>query len=121
MHSRWLRLLPLFVAAFWLPLQAIAATAMPYCRHGEAHRAMLAMAAEDHMDHCGMHGVPAPVDHGLNCDNCGFCHLASAGFMAPATPVAAALSIYRDFQPSPELAPAGIVPEPPRYPPKRAT
>jgi len=121
MRSRWFRLLPMFFAAFWLPLQAIAATAMPFCRHGEAHRAMPAVAAENHVEHCGTHGSPAPVDHGSNCDDCGFCHLAGAGFMLAATPVAAALPTDQDFRSRPELAPSGIIPEPPQYPPKRTT
>lgn len=121
MRTRWLRLLPLFFAAFWLPLQAIAATAMPFCRHGEAHRAVPPVVAADPMEHCAMHGAPAADDHGLNCDDCGFCHLAGAGFMPAAAPAAAVPPSHPDFQSWPELAPAGVVPEPPRYPPKRTT
>jgi hypothetical protein len=121
MRSRWFRLLPLFFAAFWLPLQAIAATAMPFCRHGEAHRTMPVVAAEEGMEHCALHGSPAPTDHGLNCDDCGFCHLAGSGFMPAAGQTAATLPTSRDFRSWPELAPASIVSEPPQHPPKRTT
>jgi hypothetical protein len=122
MRSRWLRLLPLFFAAFWLPVQAIAATAMPFCRHGEAHRAMpavVAVGAEAGMEHCALHGAPAPADHGLNCDDCGFCHLSGASFLTAVGQAPAARPASRDFQAWPELAPASIILEPPRYPPKR--
>lgn len=120
MHRRFLRLLPLFVAALWLPFQAIAATAMPFCRHGEAHK-MVAMADEMVSGHCHMHDQqqPAQPDHTTTCDDCGFCHLAAAGFMPAPERVAAVISSARDFRADVELTPASAVPEPPQQPPKR--
>jgi hypothetical protein len=125
MRFRWFRLLPLLFAAFWLPVQAIAATAMPFCRHGEAHgqtHATAAMAGmAQGMEHCPLHDTPAPDDHGMNCDDCGFCHLAGAGFMPATRHDPAALPASRDFQSRPEQVPASAITEPPQYPPKRAT
>ncbi len=121
MRNRWFRLLPLFLAALWLPFQAIAATAMPFCRHGEVHdtAAMVAMVDEA-AEHCHLSGQQQPTQsgHGMDCDNCEFCHLA-AGFM-PATEYAAAvMASDRDFQADLPLAPASAIPEPPQQPPKR--
>jgi hypothetical protein len=119
MRHRWYRLLPLFVAALWLPFQAIAATAMPFCRHGEAHK-MMAMVDDAAVEHCPMHEhQPAPVGHGMNCDDCGFCHLAAAGFMPTPERIAAVIPAARDFSADAPLAPASIIPEPPQQPPKR--
>ncbi|MBK9955324.1 MAG: DUF2946 family protein [Rhodocyclaceae bacterium] len=120
MCNRWLRLLPLFIAALWLPFQAVAAVAMPFCRHGEAHKT-LAMVDET-VEHCQMHGQQATQpDHGMDCDDCGFCHLAGAGFMPAAEQVAALIPTDRDFSADFELPPASTFPEPPRQPPKRLT
>lgn len=117
MRSRWLRFLPLFVAAIWLPFQAIAATAMPFCRHGEAPvvAAMDDIAAE----HCHMHDQQAPADHGLGCDHCGFCHLAAAGVMPTSERFIVIVPAGRDFRSEAPLAPASNIPEPPQQPPRR--
>lgn len=123
MRSRWLRLLPLFFAAIWLPLQAVAAATMPFCRHGEAERlAMIqAVVGEAAVEHCHQQQPSPPADHGLHCDDCGLCHLASAGFM----PIAEALTVVSttgpDYRFWPELAPDSAIPEPPQHPPKRTT
>ena len=119
MRHRWYRLLPLFLAALWLPFQAIAATAMPFCRHGEAHK-MMAMADEMAGKPCHMHEQkPAPADHAMNCDDCGFCHLAVAGFMPEPERVATVIPAGRDFGVEIQLAPTSAIPEPPQQPPKR--
>ncbi len=119
MNRRFLRLLPLFVAALWLPFQAVAATAMPFCRHGEAHK--VAAPVDDVAAlHCAMHDPqPVPVDSGLNCDDCGVCHLLAAGFMPTAEQSAAVIPVARDFRADVPLAPASAIPEPPQQPPKR--
>jgi len=121
MCSRWLRLLPLFVAALWLPFQAIAATTMPFCRHGEAQRLamMQAAMADEAMDHCHMHDQKAPTDHGMNCDDCGFCHLAGAGFMPATERAQVVLPVDREFESRIEVTPASVVSEPPQRPPRR--
>ena len=119
MNRRFLRLLPLFVAALWLPFQAVAATAMPFCRHGEAIK-VVALVNDVAVEHCAMHDPqPAPADHGLNCDDCGVCHLLAAGFMPTAEQSAAVIPVARDFRADAPLAPASATPEPPQQPPKR--
>jgi hypothetical protein len=91
---------------------------MPFCRHGEAHQTMAMVDAA--MDHCAMHEQQSqPVDHGMNCDDCGFCHLAAAGFMPTPERVAAVIPAARDFSADAPLAPASAIPEPPQQPPKR--
>lgn len=123
MRSRWPRLLPLFVAAFWLPFQAVAAMAMSSCRHGEVHR--MAVVDDGAAEHCHTHAQAAADDSqpaslaGDACDNCEFCHLAGAGFMPAAEYVAAAMSSGRDFLADAQLAPASNIPEPPQQPPRR--
>jgi hypothetical protein len=119
MHRRFLRLLPLFVAALWLPFQAIAATAMPFCRHGEAHK-MVALVDDVAVEHCAMHGQQqSPPDHGTSCDDCGFCHLAAAGMMPTPEGIAVVVPVTRDYRADAPLAPASAIPEPPQQPPKR--
>ena len=114
-----LYVIPLFIAALWLPFQAIAAVAMPFCRHGEA-QTVRDVATE----HCQMHESQAPAggqvpDHGFYCDDCGVCHLAASGFMPTPEYTAAVIATGRDFRAEAPLAPASAVPEPPRQPPKR--
>lgn len=118
MYRRLLRLLPLFLAALWLPFQAVAAVSMPFCRHGEAPTTQQVDAA---VEHCHMHeqAPPAPVDHGLNCDDCGVCHLLAAGFMPTADQATAILRVVQDYRADVPLAPASAIPEPPQQPPKR--
>ena len=103
-----MRLVRIFVAGLlmlWLPLQAIAAVAMPFCPHG--HMAGLAEAGH-HAHH--QHGPAAPLsghhdDHHpvkgtlQHCNNCGPCNLACA----PAAPASAVLlfastrTVHPDF------------------------
>lgn len=119
MHRRYLRLLPLFVAALWLPFQAIAATTMPFCRHGEAHK-MVTLADDASTHHCAMHGQQQSApDHGKPCDDCGFCHLAAAGMMPAPEFIAAVVPVARDFRADVQQVPASAIPEPPQQPPKR--
>lgn len=119
MISRRFHLLPLFVAALWLPFQAIAASAMPFCRHGEAHKTVATVDGVA-VEHCHMHDPqPAPADHGMNCDDCGVCHLAAAGMMPTPESIAVVTPAARDFRADAPLAPASAIPEPPQQPPKR--
>ena len=117
MRDRWFRLLPLFLAAFWLPFQAVAAMARPFCRHGEAH--MLVVAEVAAAEHCAMPGAPAAEPHGVGCDDCGFCHLAAAGFIPAPERGVAVIVADRDFGVEVPFAPASNIPEPPQQPPKR--
>ena len=119
MNRRFLRLLPLFAVALWLPFQAVAATAMPFCRHGEAHK-VVAPVDDLATERCAMHDPqPAPVDHGLSCDDCGVCHLAAAGMMPTPEAFAPVVPAARDFRADVQIAPASATPEPPQQPPKR--
>lgn len=121
MDRRLIRLLPLFLAALWLPFQAVAAVSMPFCRHGEAHQATVKV--DEAMDHCAMHGQqPAPeqqAERGLGCDDCGVCHLLAAGFILTAVQAAAVIPVAQDYCADVPLAPASAIPEPPQQPPKR--
>jgi hypothetical protein len=78
----------LLLLALWLPLQAALAFAMPFCGHGQDKTA--AAVGDHHAGH--HHAAPspdeaeaAPSDPLADCDLCGLCHLACAGFLAPAT------------------------------------
>jgi hypothetical protein len=126
MMTRWLRLLPMLIAALWLPFQAVAANAMPLCRHGQPHEAVAVQVAADH---CAMHSLhqeapaqpdPAPADHGLGCDQCGFCHLAGAGYLPAAERIPQATPADRGYAASAALIPPSHIPEPPQQPPRRA-
>jgi hypothetical protein len=72
-----MRSLALLLLLVWLPLQGVAAAAMPFCEHQQAP----AGAADRHDGHpqdhrSADHGVPAG-----NCDDCGVCQLACAPAM----------------------------------------
>jgi ferredoxin len=100
----------------WLPLQAIAAVAMPFCAHGSSPAAMQAHGDHDHpQDHS--HSGPHQHAGGLqDCNGCGACNLACA----PAAPASATL-----LSPPPVTVPphvyirsAGLfIPEQPQPPP----
>ncbi len=122
MNRRLFRLLPLFVAALWLPFQAIAATAMPFCGHGEARKAA-AMADEMADGHCQMHDQqqPAQPEQGKGCDDCGFCQLAASGFMPAVERGAPVIPSVREFRADVEHTPASAVLEPPQQPPDLLT
>lgn len=121
------RLLPMLFAAFWLPIQAVAAENMAFCHHGQA-QATVVDDSEMAMADCPMHhGAPEPAapvsgdkDHGLGCDQCGFCHLASAGFMSSPERATAVAPADRAFLIAAPLVPSSNIPEPPQHPPKRA-
>lgn len=126
MMPRWLRLLPMLLAALWLPFQAVAANAMPLCRHGQQQAPVAVQAAADH---CAMHAMageaaaqpdPAAADAGLGCDQCGFCHLAGAGYLPAAERIAPAAPADRSFAAPVALVPPSHIPEPPQQPPRRS-
>ncbi|MDP2793579.1 MAG: hypothetical protein Q8O25_05785 [Sulfurisoma sp.] len=119
----WLRLLPLLITALWLPLQAVAAVAMPFCRH--ATEQAVPAEAMTHEEHCPGHAVEAAAtpaaagsDCAQDCDGCELCHLTGAGCM-PAATTTAHLPAARDFVPRSVLVSPSFVPEPPQHPPRR--
>jgi hypothetical protein len=82
------RRLVLCLLIAWLPVQGLAAVAMPFCKHMQdgsgSHRIM--PAGNDHHQHGG-HGEE--LDHhagfaGIACDDCSACHLASGSLMLTA-------------------------------------
>lgn len=118
---RWFRMLPLLITALWLPLQAVAAIAMPFCRHAAEQVVPLDAAVAE--AHCHGHGgddaPPASAAADQDCDGCELCHLASAGYMLPAMATAESLPSARDFAARPFLASPSHIPEPPQHPPRR--
>lgn len=122
---RRIHLFLLLITALWLPLQAVAAIAMPFCRHAAEQALQQDVAAQG--DHCPGHAGAgaAPADNGGNassdqdCDGCELCHLASAGYLLPATALAGQLPPARDFEADPVLASPSFIPEPPQHPPRR--
>jgi hypothetical protein len=132
MRFRRFRLVLMLFAALWLPFQAMAAKNMSFCHHGQARETLAMQAAmADDSDRvmaadCPMHhGAhdPAPAsdkDHGLGCDQCGFCHLAAAGFMSGPEPATAVVPADRVFLAAAPLALSSNTPEPPQRPPERA-
>lgn len=121
---RWIRLLPLLITALWLPLQAVASVAMPFCRHAAEQAAGVEAASQE--EHCAMHeGAPEPqstntTDPGCqSCDGCELCHLAGAGYMPATVAASEPLPAARVFAPRPQFASPSHIPEPPQYPPRR--
>lgn len=110
-----------FIAIFLmlcLPLQAVAAIAMPFCQPAAA----AAMAEHEmHCDHSAAQaeGQQAPQGHAA-CDNCGFCHLASVGLITPSFLQSCELSPARVYELPPEPARASHIPEQPQRPPSSA-
>jgi hypothetical protein len=112
---RFLAMLILALLSGWLPLQPMAALAMPFCQHGTQPSAM------EH-DHASAHHTSHDSQHTegqagfLACSDCGACHLACA----PVLTVSFALSgdiPTRSFDLSPPLLPAAFAPEQPHPPP----
>lgn len=91
----------LVILALWLPFQAVLAVAMPFCGHvrpvanvsteghyGHVHTGQSpSVTHHAHLDHDVLgdkHLGDSTVTQSLGaCDQCGLCHLACAGFMAP--------------------------------------
>lgn len=118
MKLRWYRLLPMFLAALWLPLQAVAAASLLYCDSGRP--LTMDMAQADDSD-CPMHASPqgeAPAHNSSVCQHCLACSAAGPLFV-PAVPVAGIAMphavVYAAWQPTP---PTDHIATPPHHPPK---
>ena len=74
----------LILIALWLPLQAAAAVAMPFCRHAheapQADMSKMEMPCHEH-EQSGHATDDTPLAANAACDNCEMCHLATAGFL----------------------------------------
>lgn len=96
--------------ALWLPVQATAAIASPFCRH--AHEPLTETVT------CHGQVVEVAVQASdLDCDNCGMCHLASAGYLPTASiaTVAPAESVRIALLP---VEPPSFIADPPDHPPR---
>jgi hypothetical protein len=125
----WKRVVALTVL-MWLPLQGVAAIAMPFCRQADAPLAVGDASGGDH-DHHGHHGdhhsqhdgddhtAPAPSDDGipLTCNDCGPCHLACAP-AAVSAGTGAVVAVFTTERPFGEPSkPRAFIPEQPKRPP----
>jgi hypothetical protein len=108
----------LILCALWLPLQAAAALTMPFCSHaGEASTQVAAVPSPEHChEHDGAAGKSSTGD--LGCDNCGMCHLASAGYIPSAAAVLPA-PVASSFVAQPVFVSTSHISEPPQHPPRR--
>jgi hypothetical protein len=88
---RQIRIFVVGLLMLWLPVQAVAAVAMPFCPHGGAADAGASSHEHHHPDsstpasehHGSRHSNPDTAAGGLQqCNNCGACNLACA----PAVP-----------------------------------
>jgi hypothetical protein len=111
--SRVLRLIVVFAAALWLPLQAVAAVFLPLCQH---HVSTEGVAQGAHP--CDSHDAAPAEPLQDDCDQCGFCQLAGASTL-PATSVAS-FALPLDGKNAVPPAPTfnSYIPEPPHHPPK---
>lgn len=105
-----------------LPLQAVAAIAMPFCQFAAA----AVMTEHENMMHCDHVAAQsdhrqAPPAHGHDsCDNCGFCHLASAGMIPLSFLLPSELPPARVYALPPEQSHVSHIPEQPQRPPRAA-
>lgn len=115
--TRLQRLLLLLVA-LWLPLQSLAAFGMEQWTQAATAPAIGAGVAEEACPHHDA-ATPAEQTPAQDCERCGVCHLASAGYL-PGQPVAAAglVPAGRDFLSLAVTARASHTPEPPQRPPQ---
>jgi hypothetical protein len=128
---RWKYIASIFVM-LWLPLQGIAAVAMPFCRHalpdtsmepamhGERQQGSHAQHehAADHDGHDAGADAPDPGSS-LACNDCGVCHLACAPAVAPASSFSASNIMSGQQIAGNPSEPRAFVPEQPKRPPLR--
>ena len=125
MIARFARFLLMF-AALWLPVQTMAGLAMPLCQHGQGEHAVVTMdVTMDHGDDasampCHEAMPDEQAAHQDSCDNCGVCHLASAGFLPSADVAAGLIPAGRAYALPASVAPRSHIAEPPQHPPRNA-
>jgi hypothetical protein len=100
------RRVAVFLLILWLPLQGIAAVAMPFCAHATGQESASSGPQADQNHHAHAHSPatdshaghdPAPTKHSdFSCNGCGVCHLACAPTVPAGTILAfaSADSIY---------------------------
>jgi len=137
MHS-W-RTVVTALMLLWLPLQGLAAVAMPFCKHGLKLSAPAQTTAEAHVhahpqhahsgelgssnlhQHHAAHGTHGDYDSssGLACNDCGACHLACSP-TAPTSRSAANSVGTQTFTPISPTLPPIFIPELDHRPPLAA-
>jgi hypothetical protein len=120
--QRFVRFLLLFVA-LWLPVQTMAGLSVSVCTNMQGHEGAVAAmheATESAMPCHEAMADDAPA-HQDDCDNCGICHLASAGFMPSAALPDGLLSSHTSYALPAIVAPPSHIAEPPQHPPRDAT
>jgi hypothetical protein len=112
-----LRALLLALIACCLPLQAALACAMPLCLDATQQ---VSVQDEQADAHCHSHGADATTlaQGDPACDDCGVCHLASAGFLLAAGDRLAALTGVDVLVPQPLATPRSHITEPSLHPPR---
>jgi hypothetical protein len=122
-----LRRLVISVLLLWLPLQAVAAVTMPFCRHtfdsGMTASQEPALAAQ-HAHHQHEPGAPsgspssaADQHGGLTCNDCGSCHLACAPAVLSQLTSGQIVPLYTGLDLPPFLTPPAFVLDRPKPPP----
>lgn len=104
----------LILIALWLPIQAAAAVTMPFCRHAAEPVATEATHCHEQVVESAATAKVADID----CDNCGLCNLASAGFLLAPTDT---FTLHAASVLVPKLTTASTshIAEPPQQPPRR--
>lgn len=123
--TRVVRLVALIVLAVCLPLQSVGAVTMPFCAAGDA--TSMDVAGMDHsmpMDHAGHdmdhHPDGASDQHeGMDCNQCGLCHLACASALPSSMPVLSDV-LQPVYQATRAVSVTSFLPDPVRKPPRGA-
>lgn len=110
-------MLILALLSAWLPLQPVAALAMPFCDHGQSEQVHSSAAHAGHghtHDHGGEQTSGARMLPG--CSDCGPCHLACAPMLG-VSPLPGADVPVRDFHPFLHAVPVSLTLDQPHPPP----
>jgi len=83
MHSKLIRLITLFVILVCLPLQGLAAVAMPACQAQHQNMEMHNAGQAGVMSHCGHCHDDGQPSKSAACDQCFTCHLSAAQAIIP--------------------------------------
>lgn len=119
MKLRWYRLLPVFLAALWLPLQAVAAVSMLYCDSGAPMSIDMAQGEDGDCPMHAAHSGDAPSHSPAGCQHCLAC-AAGPVFVPAALMSGIAMPhavVYAAWQPTP---PTDHIATPPHHPPKQS-
>lgn len=109
---RFLRNLIIFSIMLWLPLQGVAAAAMPVCQNSADHQPA-------QIEHPAHHNCDQPDGQPVqkaSCDNCALCHLCGTSTVADSLtrlqPYGGAV-----YAPLTDIAVKSFIPEQPQRPP----